>query len=96
MDGSTTAIIIIPIVTTISLALGISMVYWAAAHPGNDAGARPRNRGRGETRAASPRINSGTPAHDIPAPRPSPDDVPGRGQMRLWLGSDGQCRHRSW
>jgi hypothetical protein len=32
MDGSTTAIII-PIVTTISLALGIFTVYWAAAHP---------------------------------------------------------------
>ncbi len=71
MDGSTTAIIIIPIVTTISLALGIFTVYWADAHPRNDADAHPRKRGRDEIRTASPGITSGTLAHHIPAPRPS-------------------------
>jgi hypothetical protein len=47
MDGSTTAVIIIPIVTTISLALWIFLVYWADAHPRNDADAYPRTEGRG-------------------------------------------------
>ena len=41
MDGSTTAIIVIPIVTTTALALWIFMVFWAAAHPDNYAGAHP-------------------------------------------------------
>ena len=82
MDGSTTAIIVIPIVTTTALALWIFMVFWAAAHPDNYAGAHPRNRDCDETRAASPGITSGTPSHDIPAPRPSPDDVPDSGKLR--------------
>jgi hypothetical protein len=82
MDGSTTAVIIIPIVTTIALALWIFMVFWADAHPRNDADAHPQNRGRGQTRPASPGITSGAQAHHIPAPRPSPDDVPGNGQVR--------------
>jgi hypothetical protein len=83
MDGSTTAIIIIPIVTTLSLALGIFTVYWADAHPRNDADAHPRKRGRDEIRTASPGITSGTLAHHIPAPRPSPDEAPRNGQVRL-------------
>ena len=82
VDGSTTAIIIIPIVPTISLALWIFMVYWADAHPRNDADAHPRTGGRRETRTAHPEVTSGTPAHDIPSPRPSPDNAPGRGQPR--------------
>jgi hypothetical protein len=80
MDGSTTAIIIIPIVTTISLALGIFTVYWAAAHPRNDMDAHPRHGGRGETRTTHPEVSSGTSGYDLPSPRPSPDDVPGSGQ----------------
>jgi hypothetical protein len=82
MDGSTTAVIIIPIVTTIALALWIFMVFWADAHPRNDADAHPQNRGRGQTRPASPGITSGAQAHHIPAPRPSPDEAPGNGQVR--------------
>ena len=81
MDGSTTAIIIIPIVTTISLALGIFTVFWADAHPRNDADDHPRNRSRGEIRTASPGITSGTLAHHIPAPRSSPDEAPRNGQV---------------
>jgi hypothetical protein len=82
MDGSTTAIIVIPIVTTLSLALGIFTVYWAAAHPRNDTDARPRAGGRGQTLTAHPEVTSGTPANYIPSPRPSPDDAAGRGQPR--------------
>ncbi len=82
MDGSTTAIIIIPIVTTISLALGIFTVFWADAHPRNDADAHPRNLSRAEIRTASPGITSGTLAHHIPAPRSSPDEAPRNGQVR--------------
>ncbi len=95
MDGSTTAIIVIPIVTTLSLALGIFTVYWAAAHPRNDADAYPRNRDRGQTGRASPGIISGTPAHEIPAPRSSPDDVPGNGQVRPRASMAGPDQARS-
>src|SRR5260370_37810006 len=80
MDGSTTAIIVIPIVTTLSLALGIFTVYWAAAHPRNDTDARPRAGGRGKTLTAHPEDTSGTPANYIPYPRQSPDYPAGRRQ----------------
>jgi hypothetical protein len=74
MDGSSTAVIVIPIVTTISLALWLIIVFYAAAHP------RWRRR---QTRTANPEVTRVRPAHDIPAPRRSPEHAPGSGQLRL-------------
>jgi hypothetical protein len=47
MDGSSAAVIFIPIVTTISLALWLVIALYPEAHP--------RNRGRRETGATHPR-----------------------------------------
>jgi hypothetical protein len=68
MDGSSAAIIAIPIVTTISLAVWLIMIYYADAHP--------RTQDRRPTRTADPEVSSGTPGNDIPSPRPSSDDAP--------------------
>jgi hypothetical protein len=64
MTGTTTGIILIPIVVVFSLALWLAMVYWAAAHPEN----RPRK--------GAPPLQSGAAYYRAPAvqdpPRASP------------------------
>jgi hypothetical protein len=74
MDGSSAAVIFIPIVTMISLALWLVIVLYPEAHP--------RNRRHRKTRATNPEVTSGTLAHNIPLPRSSSDDAPGSGQVR--------------